>query len=234
MFLEEKGQKMENNIKKEKKGNKKLKITLKNAKELLDFDYKDLKLKPREIRFVAAFCATWDQKKSYLMAGYKATTENSLYANSTRLISNDKISTAIQRYVSKAIEPYKDRLNLMLLEVWYRRAFYDVSIFYNSDGTIKDLDEIPEEWRICIDRINIRHYGKESTNSETVWSLCSRTEALKEIRSVLELAIGKSVNGDNSAEIKEKLELLKQKKYSELGINENDGIIPFKKLRKAE
>jgi len=229
---------MKNSTKKDKKSDKKLKMSLKNAKELINVDLKDLKLKPREIRFVAVFCLTWDQKKAFIAAGYTASTENTLYANSTRMISNDRISTAIQRYISKAIEPYKDRLNLMLLEVWYRRAFYNIEIFYNSDGTRKDLNEIPEEWRICIDGIEKKRYGKSpEINFDIDWNICSRTEALKEIRSVLEIAIGKNAAADFPVDNKEKLEMLKQRKYAELGISEKDGIIPFdkfRKLRKAE
>jgi hypothetical protein len=227
---------MENADKSTKKNDKTQKIqpkmTLKAAKEMLLVDMKDLKLKPREIRFVAAFCLSWDSTKAYQIAGYKWKNENVAKAAGCRLLTRVNISEAIQRYVSKAIEPYKDRLNLMLMEVWFRRAFYDVDMFYNKDGKIKDLDEIPKEWRICIDRVNLHHYGKNGI-SEVTWSLCSRTEALKEIRAVLEIAVGKTEADKLTGDDKDKIRDIFNRQYKKLGLDEND-IIPFQKFRKAE
>lgn len=220
--------------KKRRKYNKKRpKMTLKAAKEMLLVDLKDLRLKPREIRFVAAFCLTWDSTKAYQIAGYRWKNDNVAKAAGCRLLTRVNISDAIQRYVNKAIEPYKDRLNLMLMEVWYRRAFYDIDMFYNKDGTTKNLDDIPKEWRICIDKVYLTHYGKEKELSEITWSLCSRTEALKEIRAVLEIAVGKTEADKLTGDDKDKIKAIFNRQYKELGLDEGD-VIPFQKFRKAE
>jgi len=228
---------MENKQKTDKKrgkySKKKGKMSLSNARKMLSIELKDLRLKAREIRFVAAFCMTWDQQRAYEMAGYRTTKRGSAASAASRLLNSVNVSTAIQRYVSKAVEPYKDRLNLMLLEVWYKRAFYDISVFYNLDGKRKELDEIPEEWRVCIDGIDIKRYGKEpEKNYDIKWELCSRPEALKEIRTVLEMAIGKDQMNDMPGDEKDRIQMILNREYKKLGIKRE--IIPFEPLKKAE
>lgn len=212
------------------------KMTLKAAKEMLLVGLKDLKLKPREIRFIAAFCLTWDPANAYKIAGFRWKNDNVAKSAGNRLLTRVDIAEAVQRYVNKAIEPYKDRLNLMLMEVWYRRAFYDISIFYDKNGSPKDFDGIPKEWRVCIDGIEIKRYGKESDDNKIEWVLCSRTEALKEIRAVLEIAVGKTGADKLTGDDKDKIRYTLDRQYEKLGlniVNEND-VIPFQKYRKVE
>jgi len=228
---------MENKQKTEKKrgkySKKKGKMTLSNARKMLSIELEDLRLKAREIRFVAAFCMTWDQQKAYEMAGYRTTKRGSAASAASRLLNSVNVSAAIKRYVSKAVEPYKDRLNFMLLEMWYKRAFYDISVFYNSDGTRKELDEIPQEWRVCIDGIAIKRHGKNPMEDyDVLWNICNRTEALKEIRTVLEMAIGKDQMNDMPGDEKDRIQMILNREYKKLGIKRE--IIPFEPLKKVE
>lgn len=65
----------------------------------------------------------------------------------------------IRRFIAVVIGPYKDRLEYVALQIYYRRATYDVQTFFYDNGDIKELDDIPGEWRCCIDGVEIDYVG---------------------------------------------------------------------------
>lgn len=218
---------MAKKVKKETESNKEIQLSLPIAKKILSvIDLHDLKLKSQEIRFVAAFCSTWDKEKAYKQAGYQGKKPNIVSASISRLLNKVNINTAIQRYAIKMIEPYKDRLNIMLLEIWYKRAFYKITTFYHEDGKRKKLEEIPDEWLVCIDGMKNKRYGPYNEKLDIEWEIGSRADALKEIRVILEM-VTTETGGNVMAEIMQRLELVRKRNYKELGF---EGIIPFKKV----
>lgn len=211
--MENKPENTKKKTEKHKNKEKIKKISLPMAKKILPIDIQDLQLKPREIRFVAAYCINWHAGKAYIAAGYKVKTMDTASKAGHRLLNSDEVRKAIQRFVLIAIQPYKDQLEYQLMQIWHKRAFYSISDFYNSDGTRKSLEEIGE-WEVCIDGIKERKIG-DAIKIE--WQLGSRTDALREIGNLLDKI------RDNSpqqlpSEARKKLDLIWNKAWDELGI----------------
>lgn len=164
-------------------------MTLPTAKKIMPVDIADLGLNPGEYRFVASYCTNgfvaW---KAYYSAGYKAKTQNMLKSRSNEMLGRERVASAIRRFIDAVISPYKEKLEYMILEVYYRRAFYRVSMFYDVDGTLRELDEIEKEfpdWMVCIDGIREKSRSTPGVPRITEYILADRNEALRRLSDIV-------------------------------------------------
>lgn len=140
--------------KKPKKKKKKDILSLPEAKKLIPLDISDLQLNGREFRYVAGYCTNgFNQRKAYYEAGYKGKTNAIADSRASEIMSRDRIQEAIKRFMEVIIKPYRERLEVLLLDTYYKRAFYKVSDFYHEDGKRKELDEIDKDLIVVIDGI---------------------------------------------------------------------------------
>jgi len=158
----------------------------------------DLGLSVKEIRFVAEYCtnnfdAPAAMKAAKLVSDSVPTTELKLRA--MELLNRQNILSAVNRFISSELDPYRDKLSYQILTSMQARAFYDPSTFFLPDGTARELDVIPQNMRQAIDSVEVKHYGKDGNVLETVYKLADKPQAIK---SLLELLNRKVANEDES------------------------------------
>lgn len=137
-------------------------LTITEARKLLPENMKHLELNPREYKFLAVYCSNnFDAVDAVEKAGYVERTHAKYRAIAYTLLQRKEIVEAIRIYIDTVIQPYKDRLELELLNIYYRRATYVLTTFFDDRGNSKLLKEIDKEWLCCIDGIKQTKYGVE-------------------------------------------------------------------------
>lgn len=153
-------------------------ITLTEAKKLLPKNLRHLELNPREYKFLAIYCSNnFDAENAVMEAGYQERTRAGYRAIAYSLLKREAITEGIRIFIDTIIQPYKDRLELELLNIYYRRATYNIKTFYNSKGSPLDLDEIDREWMCCID--DVKYIKVDSRQIISAYQLPNRDMALQ-------------------------------------------------------
>jgi hypothetical protein len=139
-------------------------LTITEARKLLPENLKHLELNPREYKFLAVYCSNnFDAVDAVEKAGYVERTHAKYRAIAYSLLQRKEIVDGIRTYIDTVIQPYKDRLELELLNIYYRRATYSLSTFYDDKNNPLLLKDIEKEWRCCIDGVKNTKYGFEYT-----------------------------------------------------------------------
>jgi hypothetical protein len=85
-------------------------------------------------------------------------------------------------------------LELEVMQILYRRATWTVDTFYTSNHNAKRLQDIPLEWRCCIDGITKKFYGSQANEEVAEYTLPNRDTAL---RMLYAMAKGFNVDGND-------------------------------------
>lgn len=137
-------------------------LTITEARKLLPENMKHLELNPREYKFLAVYCSNnFDAVDAVEKAGYVERTHAKYRAIAYTLLQRKEIVEAIRIYIDTVIQPYKDRLELELLNIYYRRATYNICTFLDNRGNSKLLNEIDKEWLCCVDGVKQTKFGIE-------------------------------------------------------------------------
>ena len=137
-------------------------LTITEARKLLPENLKHLELNPREYKFLAVYCSNnFDAVDAVEKAGYVERTHAKYRAIAYTLLQRKEIVEAIRIYIDTVIQPYKDRLELELLNIYYRRATYSISTFMDNNFNYLPIKEIDKEWLCCIDGMKQTKYGPE-------------------------------------------------------------------------
>lgn len=154
-------------------------LTIVEARKLLPDNLKHLDMNPREYKFLAVYCSNnFNAEDAVEKAGYVERTKAGYRAIAYSLLQRKDIVEAIRIYINTIIEPYKDRLELELLNVYYRRAMYTIDKFYDDNGNPLSLKEIDKDFICCIDDIK---YVKVTGNNSVIpaYQLPNRDLALQ-------------------------------------------------------
>ena len=137
-------------------------LTIVEARKLLPENMKHLDLNPREYKFLAVYCSNnFDAVEAVEKAGYVERTHAKYRAIAYSLLQRKEIIEAIRIYIDTIIQPYKDRLELELLNIYYRRATYSISTFLDNNFNSLPIKEIDKEWLCCIDGVKNTRFGPE-------------------------------------------------------------------------
>lgn len=152
-------------------------LTIVEARKLLPENLKHLDLNPREYKFLAVYCSNnFNAEEAVKSAGYVERTKAKYRAIAYSLLQRKEIVQAIKIYIDTIIQPYKDRLEMELLNVYYRRAMYTIDKFYDNSGNPLPLKEIDKDYICCIDDIK---YVKNGNALIPAYQLPSRDLALQ-------------------------------------------------------
>jgi hypothetical protein len=158
-----------------------------------DFDcFKPYKLAAKQKEFVVTFMnPPYLGNRSFRYEVYKKvynpSSDNACKANCTALMNKSKIKEAMVAYQVHSLKNHKTEVTTETIENLRRRANYPISVFYNKDGTCKTLDNIPDEWHICIDNIKIdkkSNAGKGIIETKE-YILCNRDKARQDLVKML-------------------------------------------------
>ncbi|WP_405289496.1 terminase small subunit [Methanobrevibacter sp.] len=152
-------------------------LTIVEARKLLPENLKHLNINPREYKFLAVYCSNnFNAEDAVEKAGYVERNKARYRAIAYTLLQRKEIVEAIRIYIDTIIQPYKDRLEMELLNVYYRRAMYTIDKFYDSNGNPLPVKEIDKDFICCIDDIK---YVKNGQNLIPAYQLPNRDLALQ-------------------------------------------------------
>lgn len=189
------------------------------AKDRLHIDFSDLGLNLKEIRFVSHYCANGfnaieAMKEAKLLPD--AASGAVARIRSLEILNRPSIKEAINRFIANEIAPLQDKFRYQVLTTWQARAFYDVRTFYNSDGSVKPLDQIPVEMRSAIERIVEDFKGKDADRRVVNYQLADKAQAYKVLAEVMANSGGEVEDIPN--EMRSKLQEI-FKKVGAAGVN---------------
>jgi hypothetical protein len=165
------------------------------SEKRFDFDcFKPFKLRAKQKEFIVTFMnAPYFGRKEFAPQVYQkiytASNDNSCRANCSALMNKSKIKEAIIAYQVHALKTHKTEVTTETIENLRRRANYPINVFYNDNGTCKNLNEIPLEWHICIDNIKIdkkSNAGKDPIETKE-YKLCDRDKARQDLAKYLNI-----------------------------------------------
>ena len=152
-------------------------LTIVEARKLLPENLKHLNLNPREYKFLAVYCSNnFNAEEAVKSAGYVERNKAGYRAIAYTLLQRKEIVEAIKIYIDTIIQPYNDRLEMELLNVYYKRAMYTVDKFYDDNGNPLQLKEIDKDYICCIDDIK---YVKNGNTLIPAYQLPNRDLALQ-------------------------------------------------------
>ena len=156
--------------------------------EFLPLDVTDLDLSLSQIKFVRAMIENdYDEGSAVIAANImpKGTPGPIARMEGLKWANKPQVRQAIQRYSAMVIDPSRDQLHIRLVDTLRIRAFYDPMIFFYEDGTARPLNEIPKEYRICIDGITEDFKGKDAQVRVVTYKLADKTAAQKQLQELL-------------------------------------------------
>lgn len=145
--------------------------------------WKDLDLTPKQLAFVYHYCISgFDEKHAQKEADYSMST--------TTLFHNPKIKEAISMFMNAVLSRKKNEILTKAIDVLQKRAFYDPFMFFDENGQplFNSMKQVPPEWRVVVDGIEEKHWGKEGEVKWVVLKLADRQKALNELTKLLELS----------------------------------------------
>lgn len=129
-------------------------LTITEARKLLPENLKHLDINLREYKFLAVYCSNgFNAEDAVEKAGYVERNKAGYRAIAYSLLQRKEIIEGVKLYIDTVIQPYKDRLELELLNIYYRRATYTIDKFYTDNGNPLQLKEIDKDYICCIDDI---------------------------------------------------------------------------------
>lgn len=164
-------------------------LTIVEARKLLPENLRHLNLNPREYKFLAVYCSNnFNAEDAVEKAGYVERSKARYRAIAYSLLQRKEIIEGIKIYIDTIIQPYKDRLEMELLNVYYRRAMYTIDKFYDNNGNPLQLKEIDKDYICCIDDIK---YVKSGQSLIPAYQLPNRDSALQ---ALYKFATGQDIN----------------------------------------
>lgn len=172
------------------------------AKKLIP-EWKQLGLKLKEIKFLAEYINVGNKTEAYVRSFAKKGTKRSVAATEAcRVFKRPHVSKAYQLWKENYLDVIKLELEPNIINVLLRRAFFDVNIFFNDDGSAKKVSEIPEEWRCVIDGLEKKYYGRMADVSVDIFKLADRDKAITKLQEYIGMKKDDTEPTGVSAEIK--------------------------------
>lgn len=156
----------------------------KRSEEIVEM-WKALEMSPQQMSFVYYYCLNdFDEKKAVELSDY------SKNVNVKALFNNDKVKKAIAIYMNAVLAQHKTHILHKAIDVLSKRAFYDPFMFYDTDGQPKfsTMEDVPVEWRVVVDGIEQKFWGKDAMQTSVILKLADRQSAIKELTKLLELS----------------------------------------------
>ncbi len=150
-------------------------------------------LNPKLQKFVYEYCTNGFNALSALeVSGIPKDGKRKPALQAYHLTRDPQVVRMVKEFLDQALEPYRARLEYEVMEIYYKRATYQVQTFYEDSGAIKPLSQIPPEWHCCIDGVTTKLWGAEGIPL-TSYELPNRDTALQTL-----LKLTREVEGDVS------------------------------------
>jgi len=138
----------------------------------------DLGLTIGELRFVREVCTRgFDYGKAHEVAGFVGASVTEHMLEGRKLASRPQVAEAINRFIDVSLGPYIKTLQFEALGVLRGMATWKPQDFYNEDGSVKPLSEIPEDKLYAIEGMIDKFYGKDAQRKVRELKLSDRRQA---------------------------------------------------------
>lgn len=165
-------------------------ISLPQARRIIP-NWRHLKLEAKYLKFAA----------EWLMNGHNATEayvrhvarpgtkRDCACVDASRALARAEVQQAIKAVLEESIGKMKADLEDKILNTLWRRAFYDPAQFLTTDGEPKfnHLEDVPEEWRCCIESIESQYFGKDADQKVIKVKLADRDKAMDRLAKYIDL-----------------------------------------------
>jgi hypothetical protein len=160
---------------------KQLKLPI-NTDDLLD-------LTPLQTRFIGLYCVEdFDPVSAYKKTfGFrcKEMTDTEIRLASMELLNQRSISIAVARFKEQVLAPYRDTIETQILAVLQARAFSKPTDFFNTDGSVKRLDQIDAGKLHAIESITTDYKGKDAQLKVVQYKIADKSTAIKQLIDLL-------------------------------------------------
>lgn len=153
--------------------------------------------KPRERLFVVNYVLyNADVPKAMVMSGCTSKYYSQL---GSKWMKKETIQQAIHEFWEIVFKDKISRIERMLVDHLYRRAFSSRAKYFTKDGALKPgltLEDLGED-ECIIDGIEKKYYGKEADVCVTIYKIADRNQAYTQLQKILGLDINRiSVSTD--------------------------------------
>lgn len=173
-------------------------MKLTEARSLLGKDlYWDLKknnIPNKHILFVAEYLTNgFKETDAYIVTVARKNASNGSRAaagvEACRILKKPKIADAVREMMGIWLDEKKQKLEKEIIEVLYKRAFYDPEKLVTESGApaFTKWSDVPEDMRVCVDSIETRAYGKDADTRITIMKLANRENAMRELSKYIAL-----------------------------------------------
>jgi len=156
---------------------------------------------PRQRYFVINYViCNGNASKAAVMSGC---TSKYYAVQAAKWMKQEEVQNAIHDFWEIVFGDKINRIERMLIDAYYRRAFTNRFKYFNTDGTLKAgiTEESLGEDHIIIDSIETKYYGKDADRAVVVYNLANRDNAFKQLQSMLGLDVKKiDVKTDNTTQ----------------------------------
>lgn len=150
----------------------------------------ELQLTIPQAKFAITYATNgFDSASAYREAFDKRLKDSEAKHRATWLLARDNIRAAVVTVISHWLNEKKIRLEQEIIQSYYAQAFYDPSMFINTDGSpaFETWDDIPAAWRCCVESIETK-MSASGLHTRTVIKLVDRTKALDRLAKLTALA----------------------------------------------
>jgi len=149
------------------------------------------KLKPQEQLFVAYYCNN----------GFKASAAaKAVKASSpTKFTKSDEVNASVEEFITEILADKASKMKSMIIDVLWRRAFYNIMDFVDEDGQPRfDVNNYKEKLgadAVVIDGIKQYVHSKNTDHTWVEVQLADRNKALKELSNYIGLSTSEESDG---------------------------------------
>lgn len=164
------------------KGSKNKKPALAQPPKNVVNAYQNLGLQLVQAKFVAEYMTNgFSASKAYMTAVDKTCSPEKAQVQGLRLLSSDKVRSAISKAMSDYLADKREKLEVSIISTLWARAFYDPAMFMTTAGEpcFRKWDEVPRKWRCVVDGIETKALGKN--DAVCTIKLANRSEAIEKL-----------------------------------------------------
>jgi len=142
----------------------------------------------RELRFIGELCVSGlnHPGDAYIKSGFVVDSKREATAKAKELMADSKVRRVIEKFINKVLDPYRERIIFQLIQIMEKRALWNIKDFFNEDGSVKPLDQIPEDSLYAIDGIKEDWKGRDANRRVVSYTLADRKEAFEMVLKYLE------------------------------------------------
>lgn len=165
-------------------------VSLTQARKIVP-NWRHLKIQARYLKFAAEWLLNGHNATDAYMRHCAApgTMRSSATVEASRVLARTEVQQAIKFVLEESIGKIKADLEDKILNTLWRRAFYDPAQFLTTDGEPKfnHLEDVPEEWRCCIEGIESQYFGKDADQKVIKIKLADRDKAMDRLAKYIDL-----------------------------------------------